>query len=76
MSPYGPYSEKQQVLRDVLEIWRDPCSLLIKTLYFGQRSYEEAADRLGVSPHGIGAQRARRIDRLPGMLSERGITSL
>ena len=69
-------TEKQQVLREVLEIWRDPCSLLIKTLYFEQRSYEEAAERLGVSPEGIGARRARCFDRLRRMLAERGITSL
>src|SRR5260370_19846052 len=70
------WTEKQQVLREVLEMWRDPCSLLIKALYFEQRSYEEAAERLGVSPEGIGARRARCIDRLRGRLSERGITSL
>ena len=68
--------EKQQVLREVLEIWRDPCSLLFKTLYFEQRSYEEAAGRLGVSPEGIGARRARCMDRLRVRLYERGITSL
>jgi RNA polymerase sigma factor (sigma-70 family) len=70
------WTEKQQMLRQVLERWPDPCSLLIRTLYFEEGDYQEAAKRLGVAPEGIGSRRARCLDRLRQMLSTRGITNL
>jgi RNA polymerase sigma factor (sigma-70 family) len=70
------WTEKQQGLRMTLEKWHDRCSLLLTMLYFEDRSYEEAANRLEVSREGIGALRARCLDRLRTMLSERGITNL
>jgi RNA polymerase sigma factor (sigma-70 family) len=70
------WTEKQQVLREILEKWPDPCSQLIKALYFEERNYEETAERLGVSPEGIGPRRLRCIGRLREMLSRRGITNL
>jgi RNA polymerase sigma factor (sigma-70 family) len=67
------WTEKQHVLREILEKWRDPCRLLMMALYFEERSYEETAELLGVSPEGIGARRSRCIERLREMLSRRGI---
>jgi RNA polymerase sigma factor (sigma-70 family) len=70
-------AEKQQVLREVVEKWgNSTCRLLIKMLYFEERSYKETAARLRVSHQGMGARNARCLDKLRSMISERGITSL
>jgi RNA polymerase sigma factor (sigma-70 family) len=70
-------AEKQHVLREVLEKWGNSrCRLLIKMLYFEERSYKETAARLRVSDQGMGARSARCLDKLRSMISERGITSL
>jgi RNA polymerase sigma-70 factor (ECF subfamily) len=69
-------AEKQQILREVLEKWGNPCRVLIKMLYFEERSYKETAARLGVSHQGMGARSARCLDKLRSMISERGITGL
>jgi DNA-directed RNA polymerase specialized sigma24 family protein len=57
-------AEKQQVLREVLDKWgNSPCRLLIKMLYFEERSYKETAARLRVSHQGMGARSARCLDK-------------
>jgi RNA polymerase sigma factor (sigma-70 family) len=70
------WTQKQQVLRGILEIWRDPCSRLIQALFFEERRYEEAAQLLGVSPEGIGARRTRCLQWLRRMLADRGVTDI
>jgi RNA polymerase sigma factor (sigma-70 family) len=70
-------AEKQQVLREVLDKWGNSrCRLLIKMLYFEERSYKETAALLHVSHEGMGPRSARCLDKLRSMISERGITSL
>ena len=68
------WTEKQQGLREGLDTWHAPCSGLLKTLFFDELSYKEAAGRLEKSREGIGIRRARCLERLRKRLAERGIT--
>ncbi|HLH31080.1 MAG TPA: sigma-70 family RNA polymerase sigma factor [Terriglobia bacterium] len=69
------WAEKHEILHEVLETLQPPCGVLIRTLFFEDGSYEEAAARLGVSRQGIGPRRARCFEHLHAQLSERGITT-
>jgi RNA polymerase sigma factor (sigma-70 family) len=68
-------AEDQQRIRDALEKWQNRCGLLLRMLYFEQRTYKEIADHLGLPRDGIGPRRAHCLDQFRRYLAGLGITT-
>lgn len=69
-------TEKHQTLREVLATWDNPCSSLLRMLYFEERTFVETAAGLDSSPDGIGSKRGRCLAKLRLLLARRGITGI
>jgi RNA polymerase sigma factor (sigma-70 family) len=69
-------TEKHQILREVLATWNNPCSSLIRMLYFEHRTFAETAAGLDVSLDGMGAKRVRCLAKLRLLLARRGISGI
>jgi RNA polymerase sigma factor (sigma-70 family) len=68
--------EKQQMVRKLSDSLPFPCNLLLKALFFDDRTYEEAAELLDLSRQTIGPLRLRCLKRFRETLAQHGITSL
>jgi RNA polymerase sigma factor (sigma-70 family) len=69
-------TEKHEIVREVLATWDNPCSSLLRMLYFEDRTFAQTAAGLDGSPDGIGPKRSRCLAKLRRLLARRGITGI
>jgi RNA polymerase sigma factor (sigma-70 family) len=70
-------AEDEQAVREALAAIGESCRRLLRALYFeGEgRGYDEIAERLGIPRGSIGPTRGRCLEKLRGILEERGFAA-